>query len=261
MPRKPTPADKRPPYPPDERAGSAFELASLAVELAKMELIRFQAITQQLQVNPAQLAARGITPPSLEDFSKVIRSVKADDYFKQAAALLQKAEAESAWSHKGSVPISQYIGNDAERAYYQSKTNVSISGPEDEAATTEMDATSHRHAIHDVPELSKVTPPASFPASSLECWRAILRRSPTTAELNKAREQARRALLQAPNAGKALVEQLLTDEITNLGTFWWWAAGIAPLLPLYRKNTKPRRSHQKGSEGQFAGTVHKAKAK
>lgn len=91
-----------------------------------------------------------------------------------------------------------------------------------------------------------IVPPAAFPASSLACWRAILRRSPRHDEL-----QRKKAAVLKLNPGAAEIVDL--GAATELG-FWAWAGGIFPFLPRrgqITRKAKTKRSKQSGTAGQF----------
>jgi hypothetical protein len=95
----------------------------------------------------------------------------------------------------------------------------------------------------------KIMPPKNFPASSLACWRAVLKRSPGTAEL----QAKKTAILKALPSSALWIEAGAHSE----GAFWIWASGVMPLLPERGKKTKKAKRSRKGeSKGLYTTTKH-----
>jgi hypothetical protein len=95
----------------------------------------------------------------------------------------------------------------------------------------------------------KIMPPKNFPASSLECWRAVLKRSPGIAEL----QAKKAAVLKALPSSAHWIELGAHSE----AAFWTWASGVVPHLPKRGKATKKAKRSRKGhSAGQYTTTKH-----
>lgn len=95
----------------------------------------------------------------------------------------------------------------------------------------------------------KIMPPKNFPASSLECWRAVLKRSPGIAEL-KAKKAA---VLNALPSSAQWIELGAHSE----AAFWTWASRVVPHLPKRGKKPKKAKRLRKGdSAGQYTTTKH-----
>lgn len=95
----------------------------------------------------------------------------------------------------------------------------------------------------------KIMPPKNFPASSLECWRAVLKRSPGIAEL----QAKKAAVLKALPSSAHWIELGAHSE----AAFWTWASGVVPHLPKRGKQPKKAKRSRKGhSAGQYTTTKH-----
>lgn len=95
----------------------------------------------------------------------------------------------------------------------------------------------------------KIIPPKNFPASSLECWRSVLKRSPGIAEL----QAKKAAILKALPSSAHWIELGAHSE----AAFWTWASGVVPHLPKRGKATKKAKRSRKGhSAGQYTTTKH-----
>jgi hypothetical protein len=95
----------------------------------------------------------------------------------------------------------------------------------------------------------KIMPPKNFPASSLECWRAVLKRSPGIAEL----QAKKAAVLKVLPSSAHWIELGAHSE----AAFWTWASGVVPHLPTRGKKTKKAKRSRKGeSAGQYTTTKH-----
>lgn len=95
----------------------------------------------------------------------------------------------------------------------------------------------------------KIMPPKNFPASSLECWRAVLKRSPGIAEL----QAKKAAVLKALPSSAHWIELGAHSE----AAFWTWASGVVPHLPKRGKKPKKAKRSRKGeSAGQYTTTKH-----